>query len=137
MDQLDTPAPGGRAPATAVADAPAREAGHESTARAATVLAVKRAEIEDELAGIVRPADEGGITFGKRVGDGTAVAVERLAQVAVHDGIGSLHAEVLRAQAKLAEGTYGCCDRCGTVIPATRLEALPWATHCVTCPAVA
>jgi DnaK suppressor protein len=101
----------------------------------AAMLDQRRAEVEAELAGLTRPTDDaGGISFGKRVGDGTSVAVERLAQVAVHDGIGSLHAEILRAQAKLADGTYGRCDRCGTEIPAARLEALPWATHCVTCP---
>jgi DnaK suppressor protein len=40
---------------------------------------------------------------------------------------------VIRAQEKLAEGTYGVCDRCGEEIGDARLEALPWATLCVTC----
>jgi DnaK suppressor protein len=39
--------------------------------------------------------------------------------------------DVVRAQDKLAEGTYGTCDVCGRPIPAERLEALPWATLCV------
>lgn len=99
-------------------------------------LSAKRAELEAELAALSAPAqDTGGISFGKRVGDGTSIAVERLTQVAAHDGLGLLLAEVLRAQAKLADGTYGRCDRCGTPIPAERLAARPWATHCVTCPA--
>jgi len=102
--------------------------------QAETALAGRRAEAEAELAALeAPPSDTGGISFGKRVGDGTALAVERLAQVAVHDGIGALLAEVRRAQAKLAEGTYGHCDRCGTAIPAERLEARLWATHCVSC----
>ena len=37
-------------------------------------------------------------------------------------------------QDKIAEGSYGRCDRCGTPIPAERLTVRPWATHCVTCP---
>ena len=69
-----------------------------------------------------------------RLGDGTSIAVERLAQVAVHDGIGALRTEIVRALAKLDEGTYGRCDRCGGPIPEGRLEARPWATHCVPCP---
>jgi DnaK suppressor protein len=99
---------------------------------AAQALAVRRGEAEAELAALEAPPDDtGGISFGKRVGDGTSLAVERLAQVAVHDHVRALLAEVLRAQAKLAEGTYGHCDRCGAPIPEGRLEARPWATHCV------
>jgi RNA polymerase-binding transcription factor DksA len=98
-------------------------------------LEARLAEVEAELTQIALPAeDTGGISFGKRVGDGTSVAVERLAQVAVHDGIGALRNEIVRALAKLDEGTYGFCDRCGGPIPQGRLEARPWATHCVTCP---
>jgi DnaK suppressor protein len=107
----------------------------ERVSAAAVELAAKRAEILAEMAGLEAPAeDAGGISFGKRVGDGTSIAVERLAQVAVHDGISSMLEEVRRAEAKIAEGCYGHCDRCGTAIPDARLEARPWATHCVDCP---
>jgi DnaK suppressor protein len=99
------------------------------------VLAAKRAALEGELAGLSAPSeDAGGISFGKRVGDGTSMAVERLSQVAAHDRLGALLADVRRAQQKLVEQTYGLCDRCGTPIPPERLAALPWATHCVRCP---
>lgn len=102
---------------------------------AARLLAAKRAEAEAELAALEAPAeDSGGISFGKRVGDGTSIAVERITQVAAHDGIRALLAEVCRAQAKLDDATYGRCDRCGGDIPIERLEARPWATHHVVCP---
>ena len=102
----------------------------------AATLATKRAELESELDILAAPTpDAGGISFGKRVGDGTSIAVERLTQVAAHDGLGHLLSEVLRAQAKLANGTYGRCDRCDTPIAPERLAARPWATRCVTCPA--
>ncbi|MGH8866829.1 MAG: TraR/DksA family transcriptional regulator [Actinomycetes bacterium] len=101
----------------------------------AEVLEAKRADLRQELARLSAPASEaGGISFGKRVGDGTSMAVERLSQVAAHDRLRAMVSEVERAQAKLAEGTYGVCDRCGAVVPAERLEALPWAVLCVTCP---
>jgi len=102
----------------------------------ADTLATKRTELESELDILSAPTqDAGGISFGKRVGDGTSIAVERLTQVAAHDGLGLLLTEVIRAQAKLAEGSYGRCDRCETPIATERLAARPWATHCVTCPA--
>ncbi|WP_328346941.1 TraR/DksA family transcriptional regulator [Micromonospora sp. NBC_00421] len=34
---------------------------------------------------------------------------------------------------RLAEGSYGRCERCQVAIPAERLEALPQARFCVPC----
>ncbi|MGB9378822.1 MAG: TraR/DksA C4-type zinc finger protein [Mycobacteriales bacterium] len=98
------------------------------------ILARKRSDLEGELTQLEKPGeDNGGISFGKRVGEGTSIAVERLSQVAVHDGLGLVLTEVARAQDKLTEGSYGSCDACGAPIPAERLAALPWATRCVAC----
>lgn len=100
------------------------------------LLADKRAELEAALGMLSAPPDStGNISFGKRVGDGTAMAVERFANVAVHDRLRATLADVLRAQDKLAEGTYGVCDDRGEPIARDRLEALPWATLCVACAA--
>ncbi len=39
-----------------------------------------------------------------------------------------------RLEEKQAEiRTYGICSNCGQPIPEKRLEAIPWATLCVTC----
>jgi DnaK suppressor protein len=95
-------------------------------------LAAKRAQLESELDILTAPsADQGGISFGKRVGDGTSLAVERLSQVAAHDQLQDMLADVVRAEQKLADGTYGRCDVCGRDIGVGRLEALPWATLCI------
>ena len=103
-----------------------------AVANVASRLATKRGELEAELAGLSAPVDDqGGISFGKRVGDGTSMAVERLSQVAVHERMQETLADVVRAQEKLAEGSYGICDVCGKPIPPERIEALPWATLCV------
>lgn len=103
---------------------------------ARTALLDKRADLLDRMAGIsAAPSDAGGISFGKRVGDGTSIAVERLTQVAAHDQMLSQLAEVDRALVKLDEGSYGTCDVCGGVIPQGRLEVHPWAVRCVDCAA--
>lgn len=95
-------------------------------------LAAKRAQLESELAILSAPsADQGGISFGKRIGDGTSVAVERLSLVAAHEQLQDLLADVVRAEQKLADASYGRCDVCGRPIGAGRLEALPWATLCI------
>ena len=33
--------------------------------------------------------------------------------------------------ARIEDGTFGTCERCGQPIGAERLEALPWATLCI------
>lgn len=97
-----------------------------------THLATKKNEIEEQLRELEkRPSDPGSISFGKRVGEGTAMAVDRLSQVAVHDRLQTTLADVNRALAKVEEGSYGTCDVCGEPIGEERLEALPWAVLCV------
>lgn len=34
---------------------------------------------------------------------------------------------------RIEDGEYGKCVRCGEVVPEKRLEAVPWARHCVRC----
>src|SRR5689334_21985426 len=96
------------------------------------LLAEREQNLEDELAELTKPAgDVGGISFGKRVGEGTSMAVDRLAAVSAQEHLLAMLEEVRRAQQRLADGTYGTCEVCGEAIPQGRLEARPWATRCV------
>ena len=75
----------------------------------------------------------GGISFGKRVGEGTSIAIERFADVAIHDQVVQQLTLVDAALIRLTEGTYGACQVCGKPIAAERLEVIPWAATCVAC----
>lgn len=75
----------------------------------------------------------GGISFGKRVGEGTSIAIERFADVAIHDQIIQQLAAVDAALIRVADGTYGICAVCQQPIAPERLEAIPWAATCVSC----
>ncbi len=99
----------------------------------AALLAAKRGQLLAELAVLTAPTDQSGIGFGKRVGEGTALAVERLSQVAAHERLRELLEAVERAEARLADGTWGRCEPCGDAIGPARLEAVPWATTCIAC----
>jgi RNA polymerase-binding transcription factor DksA len=44
-----------------------------------------------------------------------------------------LLAELNAAWTRLEEGTYGRCEGCGDEIPHLRLNAIPYARHCVRC----
>jgi DnaK suppressor protein len=102
----------------------------------ATTLRERRADLVAEV-GRLTEAPEPGATvgFGKRIGDGTAEAVERFNTTAAARSVTKSLADVDRALAKIADGTYGMCDRCGEPIPQPRLAALPATARCVSCAA--
>jgi DnaK suppressor protein len=72
--------------------------------------------------------------FGKRIGDGTIEAVDRLNQIGVGRGLESRLERVERALDRIDEGTYGTCESCGEPIDPRRLAAAPESTVCVGCP---
>lgn len=43
-------------------------------------------------------------------------------------------AEVRHALRRIDNGTFGACERCGNQIPLERLEVIPYARRCVSCP---
>lgn len=97
-----------------------------------TALAAKRAQLVEQLAEMsALPDENGSISFGKRVGEGTSQAVDRLSAVPAHAKLQVMLAEIERAEAKIADGTYGSCDVCGDDIAPARLEARPWANRCL------
>jgi DnaK suppressor protein len=67
--------------------------------------------------------------------EGATIAFERqhvaalLSQAREH--LGQIDTALLHVD----DGTYGCCVRCGTTIPAERLAARPTAVTCVGCAA--
>lgn len=100
----------------------------------ADALRSRRAELATELERLTEPPEEGAsVSFGKRVGDGTTEAVERLATTATARSLAASIADIDHALEKLDEGSYGTCDDCGEPIPEARLEALPASALCVGC----
>jgi len=97
-------------------------------------LTARRADLETELERLTRPPATGAaVSYGKRIGDGTAEAVERLSTTAAARSIFSSIASINRALEKVAEGSYGICDGCGNQIGLARMEALPAAARCFEC----
>jgi DnaK suppressor protein len=75
--------------------------------------------------------------FGKRIGDGTVEAISRLTEIGVGESLETTLAHTERALAKIDEGTYGLCDRCGEPIPAARLRAMGDRSLCLSCASTA
>jgi DnaK suppressor protein len=101
--------------------------------RVRSALERVRSELEDELRSLTAaPRDPmGAVSFGKRVGEGTSQAVERITQVDAAKKLDAKLRDVGRALDKLDEDTYGGCDVCGVPIGRERLETIPWAVRCI------
>ncbi|HWF58163.1 MAG TPA: TraR/DksA C4-type zinc finger protein [Candidatus Dormibacteraeota bacterium] len=103
-------------------------------------LAAVRSELERKrtyLLGRIEqfsdPADSSNLNFGKRIGEGTTYAIERMMGAYQARTLYETVREIDRALARLDEGSYGRCTTCAELIPAGRLAALPWAELCVPC----
>jgi DnaK suppressor protein len=93
-------------------------------------LIAERDRLRAELAaGIVAP---GPMTYGSQAAAATQV-FEQQRDLALRDKNEQHLAAVEAALRRLDEGTYGRCVRCGEPIASERLEALPWASHCIGC----
>ncbi len=97
-------------------------------------LRARRTELDERIGQLAKPPERGaGISFGKRVGDGTSEAVSRMNEVGVANSLLVTSQRVDRALEKLEDGSYGFCDACGKPIPPGRLEVAPESVRCMQC----
>jgi DnaK suppressor protein len=98
------------------------------------LLRVRLDEIRSRIAEFAKAPEAGaGIGFGKRIGDGTNEAISRRNDIGVGNSLLVTEEKLERALAKLDEGSYGRCDRCGEPIAPGRLEAAPESSLCIDC----
>jgi RNA polymerase-binding protein DksA len=99
--------------------------------------AAVRAALLEERARLLADVEEtiqapGQMTYGSQAAAATQV-FEQQRDLALRDRANQ-HLELVDAAlARLDAGTFGRCLRCGQPIPDGRLEALPWAAHCIDC----
>jgi DnaK suppressor protein len=99
-------------------------------------LQARRDATSDRVAVLAERPERGTAQgFGKRIGDGTTEAVGRLTEIGVGRSLESTLARTERALAKLDEGSYGICDRCGEPIEPGRLAAMADSVLCLACAA--
>jgi RNA polymerase-binding protein DksA len=99
-------------------------------ADARATLVAERTRLRAGLAeGIVAP---GPMTYGSQAAAASQV-FEQQRDLALRDK-NQVHLEAVEAAlARLDSGTFGTCVRCGRPIAPERLDALPWAAHCIDC----
>jgi len=87
-------------------------------------------ESEQELAGLMRDAGDGA---GHDQADVGATSFERDHELTVLARERETLAQIERALAHIADGSYGVCDSCGNPVGKNRLMAVPHATLCMSC----
>jgi RNA polymerase-binding transcription factor len=91
-------------------------------------------ELQARIAELAKAPEPGsGIGFGKRIGDGTSEAISRRNDIGVGNTLLVTEEKLQRALAKLEEGSYGTCDRCGGLIAPGRLKVAPESALCIDC----
>src|SRR5262245_12992099 len=85
----------------------------------ATAFSANQSEMTGEMGYDEEPADAGTATF------------EREKDLSLVNNIHDLMDRIDKALARMDDGTYGLCDRCGKPIEKLRLKALPYANLCL------
>lgn len=71
--------------------------------------------------------------YDNHLGDTATVTYDREMDYTLEENSETVLGAIDRALARIDEGTYGTCQRCGKPIAEERLEARPWAELCIDC----
>lgn len=108
------------------------------SARARSLLAAERERTEARLAALQKDFDAIVSSAGAAADDehdpeGSSTAFDRQHVAALIAAARDHLAEIARAAARIDDGSYGTCQRCGRQISAGRLAARPATATCITC----
>ena len=95
-----------------------------------SALEVERRRLLDELGEEIQAP--GQMTYGSQAAAASQV-FEQQRDLALRERAEQHLALVDSALKRIDDGSYGACLRCGNTIAPERLEALPWAAHCIAC----
>jgi len=93
-------------------------------------LLVERNRRKAEISVVIVAPDA--MTYGSQAAAASQVFAQQR-DLALRDRNEQHLAAIDAALVRLDDGTYGRCVRCGRPIDPERLDALPWAAHCIEC----
>jgi DnaK suppressor protein len=104
------------------------------------LLAEERVIYQEQATSLRAEADSlalerepGDVQFDEESGEGGTVTVDRERNLALSGQAALAVEEIDYASERVADKTYGYCERCFQPIPKPRLRALPYARLCVAC----
>ena len=101
-------------------------------------LLSERAELQEQLTTIQEQSFaasqsdlSGEVSFDEENADAGTFTFERERDLSIENNVRDLMGKIDRALARMDEGTYGLCSRCGRPIEKARLKALPYVDLCL------
>lgn len=101
-------------------------------------LETERAELQEQLTTIEETSFansqsdiSGEVSFDEENADAGTFTFERERDLSIENNVRDLMGKIDRALARMDEGVYGICTRCGKPIEKARLKALPYADLCI------
>jgi DnaK suppressor protein len=98
----------------------------------------ERAELREQLTTIEETSFatsqsdlSGEVSFDEENADAGTFTFERERDLSIENNVRDLMGKIDRALARMDEGTYGICSRCGKPIEKARLRALPYVDLCL------
>jgi DnaK suppressor protein len=100
---------------------------------------VLKGRLEDERSRLLdeieqfRISGRDNLGYGNHQADDATDAFEQAKELSLLQHSERVLAQVEAALARFDQGVYGLCERCGEKIDPARLQALPYATLCMSC----
>jgi|SRR6188508_2745181 len=94
-------------------------------------LEAQQKELEESTFADSQAESSGDLTGDEEYADAGSATFERELDLSLVNNVVDLVERIDKALAKIDEGTYGLCDRCGRPIEKARLRALPYANLCL------
>jgi DnaK suppressor protein len=94
-------------------------------------LEAQYTELEESTFATNQSELTGEMGFDEEYADAGTATFERERDLSLVNNLRDLMERIDKALAKMGDGTYGLCDRCGRPIEKLRLKALPYANLCL------
>lgn len=101
-------------------------------------LVAERAELQEQLTTIEETSFSasqsdlsGEVSFDEENADAGTFTFERERDLSIENNVRDLLGKIDRALARMDDGVYGICSRCGKPIEKARLKALPYVDLCI------
>src|ERR671934_488887 len=94
-------------------------------------LQAQLSELEESSFSTPQSDISGEVAFDEEYADSGTATFERERDLSLENNVRDLLEKIDKALARMDEGTYGLCERCGKPIEKARIKALPYASLCI------
>jgi RNA polymerase-binding protein DksA len=94
-------------------------------------LRAQLAGIEEDTFAATQSEMTGDVGLDDEMADAGTATFEREKDLSIEQNVRDLLQKIDRALARMEEGTYGICERCGKPIEKARIKALPYVDLCI------